>query len=72
MTEVFLLLIKGNMEGHVPLHPSRGAAANGSDWAAEVGVGEGVKSLSCFLLSPRLDPLATSPNLQEEDCAVLR
>lgn len=71
MTEVCLLLIKGNMGGTRPTAPKARRSRQQSGLGCEVGEGEGSKSLSCFRLSLPLDPVAVSPNLQAADSAIL-
>lgn len=60
MTEVCLLLMKGNMGGTRPTAPKARRSRQQSGLGYEVGEGEGIKSLSCFHLSLPLDPIAAS------------
>lgn len=71
MTEVCLLLIKGNMGGTRPTAPKARRSRQQSGLGYEVGEGEGIKLLSYFCFSLPLVPLAVSLNLQAAGSTIL-
>lgn len=72
MTEVCLLLIKGNMGGTRPTAPKARRSRQQSGLGYEVGEGEGIKSLSYFRLFLPLDPISASPICRAESTILPR